>query len=48
MEYQVGRLIEALMAGKEAQIAVPAKGWRSKLPLDGAAAALDGVFEVCL
>jgi len=48
MEYQVGRLIEALMAGKEAQIAVPAKGWRSKLPLDGAAVALDGVFEVCL
>jgi hypothetical protein len=48
MEYQVGRLIEALMAGKEAQIAVPAKGWRSKLPLDGATEALDGVFEVCL
>ncbi len=48
MEYQVNRLIEALMAGKEAQIAVPAKGWRSKLPLDGAAEALDGVFEVCL
>jgi hypothetical protein len=48
MEYQVNRLIEALMAGKEAQIAVPAKGWRSKLPLDGAAEALDGVFDVCL
>ncbi len=48
MEYQVGRLLEALIAGKEAQIAVPAKGWRSKLPLDGAAEALDGVFEVCL
>lgn len=48
MEYQITRLLDALIAGKEAQIAVPAKGWRSKLPLDGAAVALDGVFEVCL
>jgi hypothetical protein len=48
MEYQVGRLLDALIAGKEAHIAVPAKAWRSKLPLDGAAEALDGVFEVCL
>lgn len=48
MEYMIGRLLEALIAGKEAQIAVPSKGWRSKLPLDGAADALDGVFEICL
>ena len=48
MEYMVGRLLDALIAGKEAQIAVPSKAWRSKLPLDGAAEALDGVFEVCL
>lgn len=48
MEYMIGRLLDALIAGKEAQIAVPSKGWRSKLPLDGAADALDGVFEVCL
>lgn len=48
MEYMVGRLLEALIAGKEAQIAVPSKGWRSELPLDGAADALEGVFEICL
>ncbi len=48
MEYQVSRLLDALIAGKEAQIAVPSKNWRSKLPLDGAAEALDGIFENCL
>lgn len=48
MELWVQELLTALMAGKEAQVAVPSKGWRSPLPLDGAAQALDGVFEVCL
>jgi hypothetical protein len=48
MELRVSELLGALIAGKEAQIAVPAKNWRSRLPLDGAAGALDGVFEVCL
>ena len=48
MELRVAELLDALIAGKEAQIAVPSKNWRSRLPLDGAAEALDGVFEVCL
>jgi hypothetical protein len=48
LELWVQELLAALMAGEQAQIAVPSKGWRSPLPLDGAAQALDGVFEVCL
>ncbi len=48
MELRVRELLDALRAGKDAQIAVPAKAWRSPLPLDGAAEALDGVFDVCL
>ena len=48
MELRVQEVIDALRAGKEAQIAVPAKAWKSKLPLDGADLALDGVFEACL
>jgi hypothetical protein len=48
MEYQISRVLEALTAGKEASIAVPSRGWRSPLPLDGAAEALPGVFDVCL
>jgi hypothetical protein len=48
MELRVQEVIDALRAGKQAQIAVPAKAWKSKLPLDGAEFALDGVFEACL
>lgn len=48
MEYQISRVLDALAAGKEASIAVPSRGWRSPLPLDGAAEALPGVFDVCL
>jgi hypothetical protein len=48
MELRVQEVIDALRAGKLAQIAVPAKAWKSKLPLDGADLALDGVFEACL
>lgn len=48
MELRVRELLDALIAAKQAQIAVPAKGWKSPLPLDGAADALDGVFDVCL
>ncbi len=48
MELRVRELLDALIAGKVAQIAVPSKAWKSPLPLDGAAEALDGVFEVCL
>ena len=48
MELRVQEVMDALRAGKEAQIAVPAKAWKSKLPLDGADLALDGVFEACL
>ena len=48
MELRVQELIDALRTGKQAQIAVPAKAWKSKLPLDGADLALDGVFEACL
>ncbi len=47
MELRVQEVLEALRAGKNAQIAVPAKAWKSKLPLDGADWALDGVFEKC-
>jgi hypothetical protein len=47
MELRVQEVTEALRAGKQAQIAVPAKAWKSKLPLDGADQALDGVFEKC-
>lgn len=47
MELRVGEVLDALIAGKDAQIAVPAKAWRSPLPLEGAAEALDGVFDVC-
>ena len=48
MELRVQEVTEALRTGKQAQIAVPAKAWKSKLPLDGAEHALDGVFEACL
>jgi hypothetical protein len=47
MELRVQEVTEALRTGKQAQIAVPAKAWKSKLPLDGADRALDGVFEAC-
>jgi hypothetical protein len=47
MELRVQEVTEALRVGKQAQIAVPAKAWKSKLPLDGAEQALDGVFEAC-
>jgi hypothetical protein len=48
IELRIREVTEALRAGKEAQIAVPAKAWKSKLPLDGAGQALDGIFEACL
>lgn len=48
MEFRLRELTDALRAGKSAQIAVPAKAWRSPLPLDGADWALDGIFEKCL
>lgn len=48
MELRIQEVTDALRAGKDAQIAVPAKAWKSKLPLDGADRALDGVFEKCL
>jgi len=48
MELRVRELLDALRAGKEAQVAVPGKGWRSPLPLEGATEALDGVFDACL
>jgi hypothetical protein len=47
MELRVQEVTEALRTGKLAQIAVPAKAWKSKLPLDGADRALDGIFEAC-
>ncbi len=47
MELRVQEVTEALRTGQQAQIAVPAKAWKSKLPLDGADRALDGVFEAC-
>ena len=47
MELRVQEVTEALRAGKQAQVAVPAKAWKSKLPLDGADQALDGIFEAC-
>ncbi len=47
MELRVQEVTEALRTGTQAQIAVPAKAWKSKLPLDGADQALDGVFEAC-
>jgi hypothetical protein len=47
MELRVQEVTEALRTGKQAQIAVPARAWKSKLPLDGADLALDGVFEAC-
>jgi hypothetical protein len=47
MELRVQEVTQALRAGRQAQIAVPAKAWKSKLPLDGADQALDGVFEAC-
>jgi hypothetical protein len=47
MELRVQEVTQALRAGRQAQIAVPAKAWKSKLPLDGAEQALDGVFEAC-
>lgn len=48
MELRVQEVTEALRAGRIAQIAVPAKAWKSRLPLDGAEYALDGIFEACL
>jgi len=48
MELRVQEVIDALRAGKLAQISVPARAWKSKLPLDGAERALDGIFEKCL
>lgn len=47
MELRVQEVTEALRTGKSAQIAVPARAWKSKLPLDGADWALDGIFEKC-
>jgi hypothetical protein len=47
MELRVQEVLDALRIGKSAQIAVPAKAWKSKLPLDGADRALDGLFEKC-
>ena len=47
IELRIQEVTEALRAGKQAQIAVPAKAWKSQLPLDGAGWALDGVFEKC-
>lgn len=48
MELRVREVLDALVAAKQAQIAVPAKGWKSPLPLAGAVEALDGVFDACL
>lgn len=48
MELRVQEVIDALRAGSKAQIAVPARAWKSPLPLDGADRALDGIFEKCL
>jgi hypothetical protein len=48
IELRIQEVTEALRAGTQAQIAVPAKAWKSKLPLDGAEQALDGIFEACL
>lgn len=47
MELRVQEVIDALRAGERAQIAVPSKAWKSKLPLEGAEPALDGIFEKC-
>jgi hypothetical protein len=47
MEFRIQEVTDALRAGKEAQIAVPARAWHSKLSLDGADTALDGIFEKC-
>lgn len=47
MELRIQEVTEALRTGKQAQIAVPAKAWKSRLPLDGADFALDGIFEAC-
>ena len=47
MELRIQEVTDALRTGKVAQIAVPAKAWKSKLPLDGASTALDGIFEKC-
>ena len=47
MELRIQEVTEALRTGKIAQIAVPAKAWKSKLPLDGAGWALEGIFEKC-
>jgi hypothetical protein len=47
MELRVQEVTDALRIGKNAQIAVPARAWKSKLPLDGADLALAGIFEKC-
>ena len=47
IELRIQEVTEALRTGKQAQIAVPARAWKSRLPLDGADQALDGVFEAC-
>jgi hypothetical protein len=47
LEFRMQEVTDALRAGKIAQVAVPARAWRSKLPLDGADTALEGIFEKC-
>ena len=47
MELRVQEVTDALRTAKAAQIAVPARAWKSKLPLDGAGWALEGIFEKC-
>jgi hypothetical protein len=47
MEFRVQEVMDALRTGQEAQVAVPARAWHSPLPLDGAALALDRIFEKC-
>jgi hypothetical protein len=47
MELRVQEVMEALRTGSKAQVAVPARAWHSPLPLEGAALALDGIFEKC-
>jgi len=47
MEFRMQEVTEALRAGRQAQIAVPAKAWHAKLSLDGADVALDRIFEKC-
>lgn len=48
LELRVQEVTDALRSGTIAQIAVPARAWKSELPLEGADLALDGIFEKCL